>query len=83
MESARKISIQEEVLAFLMSAPTPAEIVDFHASETAQGRLRYLSDVNREGTITSAERAELEEASQINHFMTLLKAKAYQALQTT
>lgn len=82
MEQVHEISVQEEVIAFLMSSPTPARIIDFHVSEAAQERLRYLLEANREGTITSAERAELDEASQINHFMTLLKAKAYQVLQT-
>jgi hypothetical protein len=39
-------------------------------------------EVKREGAITPAERAELDEASQMNHGMTLLNAKAYQVLQT-
>jgi hypothetical protein len=70
------INIQDEVLDFLLTAPTPQQIIDFHASESAQLRLRYLLDTNREGTLTDAERAELEEASQMNHFVLLLKAKA-------
>lgn len=73
-------TIQDEVLEFLLSSPTPQQIIAFHASDTAQARLRYLLDNNRNGTLTDDERAELEEASQINHFVTLLKAKAHQAL---
>lgn len=73
-------TIQEEVLTFLLSSPTPEQIIAFHASDTAQARLRALLNANRNGTLTDDERAELEEASQINHFVTLLKAKAHQVL---
>jgi hypothetical protein len=65
---ASSASIQEEVLAFLLSSSTPQHIVDFHASETAQERLRYLLDANRQGTLSDEERAELDEASQMNSF---------------
>ena len=76
-------SIQDEVLTFLLSSPTPQEIIAFHASDAAQERLRYLLEANRQGTLTDAERAELDEASQLNHFVMLLKAKAHQTLQST
>ncbi len=74
-------SIQEEVLTFLLSSPTPQQIIDFHASETAQERLRYLLDANRQGILSPEERAELDEASQMNHFIMLLKAKAHKTIQ--
>jgi hypothetical protein len=73
-------SIQDEVLTFLLSSPTPQDILDFHASDAAQSRLQSLLEANRQGTLTSEEHAELEEASQINHFVTLLKAKAHKTL---
>ncbi len=82
-ESAVQTSIQEEVLAFLLAAPTPQQIMDFHASAGAQDRLRYLLDANRQGMLTETERAELEEASQMNHFVMRLKAKAHQVTQAT
>ena len=75
-------NIQDEVFGFLLSSPTPQQIIAFHASEAAQQRLRYLLDANRDGILSAAERAELEEASQINHFVTRLKAKAHQTLQS-
>ena len=71
-------SIQDEVLTFLLSSPTPQRIIAFHASDVAQARLRYLLDANRAGTLSDEERAELDEASQMNHFIILLKAKAHQ-----
>ena len=70
-------SIQEEVLHFLVSTSTPQEIIAFHASDAAQKRLRVLLEANRVGTLSDAEKAELEEASQVNNFIILLKAKAY------
>ena len=73
---APSTSIQEEVLTFLLSSPTPQQIIDFHASEAAQERLRYLLDANRQGILSDEERAELDEASHINHFIILLKARA-------
>jgi len=78
---APSASIQEEVLTFLLSSPTPQHIIDFHASDAAQARLRYLLDANREGALSPEERAELDEASQMNHFVMLLKAKAHKAIQ--
>lgn len=83
MNYAPPASIQEEVLTFLLSSPTPQHVIDFHASEAAQTRLRYLLDANREGTLSPEERAELDEASQMNHFVMLLKAKAHKAIQKT
>ena len=75
-------SIQDEVLAFLLSTPTPQNIIEFKASASAQERLRYLLEANRQGTLSDDERAELDEASQMNHFIMRLKAKAHQDAQT-
>lgn len=73
-------TIQKEVLSFLLSSPTPHGIMNFHASDAAQARLRHLLEANRRGTLSVEEKAELEEASQINHFVILLKAEARQLL---
>ena len=75
-------TILDEVLTFLLSQPTPEQVIAFHASESAQERLRYLLDMNRQGTLNDAERKELDEASQLNHFIILLKTKAHLKLQT-
>lgn len=82
MASVTSSSIQEEVLTFLLSSPTPQQIVAFRASDAAQERLGYLLEANRQGALTDAERAELDEASQMNHFIIRLKAKAHQAIQS-
>lgn len=80
MNYAPPASIQDEVLTFLLSSPTPQDVIDFQASQVAQDRLRYLLDANRDGTLSPEERAELDEASHMNHFVMLLKAKAHSAL---
>ena len=82
-EIAPPASVQDEVLNFLLTSPSPQQIINFHASDTAQERLRYLLEANRNGTLTEAEAAELDEASQMNHFVTMLKAKAHQKLNGT
>lgn len=74
---APAMSIRDEVMAFLLTSPTPQQIIEFRASEVAQERLRYLLDANRNGTLTADEEAELEDASNVNHFMMSLKAKAH------
>ncbi len=73
-------NVQDEVFGFLLSTPTLQQIIAFHASEAAQQRLRYLLDANRDAILSDAERAELDEALQINHFVTRLKAKAHHTL---
>jgi len=75
-------NIQEEVLTFLLSSPSVQHIVDFHVSSNAQERLRALLEANRAQTLNPEERAELEEASRMNHFIMLLKAKAHKTLQS-
>lgn len=77
---APPMNIEDEVLSFLLSAPTLAEIIAFKASDTAQQRLRYLLDANRTGTLTPEEAAELDVASNVNHFMMMLKIRARQKL---
>jgi len=80
MENTAQYTILDEVSTFLVSRPTLEQITEFTASEAAQLRLRYLLDANRAGTLTEAENAELDEAEQIDHFMTMLKAKARKTL---
>ncbi|MBD2075501.1 hypothetical protein H6F86_16680 [Phormidium sp. FACHB-592] len=65
-----------EVLDFLMTRPTPQDIVAFKVSPIAQERLRSLLDRNREGTLTNSEVAELDVYEQLEHLMILMKARA-------
>lgn len=75
-------NIQDDVMTFLLTAPTPEEIIAFHASDVAQERLRYLLDANRNGTLSDSERLELDDAMYTNRFVMRLKAKARKALKS-
>src|SRR5262245_49941637 len=66
-----------EVLDFLLTRPTPHDIIAFRVSDAAQARLRLLLDKNREEALSAPEEAELDIYEQLEHFMILLKAKAY------
>ena len=66
-----------EVLDFLLTRPTPHDILVFKVSDAAQARLRLLLDKNREETLSAQEEAELNIYEQLEHLMILLKAKAY------
>ncbi|MCL4267436.1 MAG: hypothetical protein KJ069_29935 [Anaerolineae bacterium] len=75
--------VYNEFLNFLMTAPSPQEIIKFKASPTAQLRLRELLDKNRETVLTDAEQSELDAYEQVDYVMTMLKAKAHNQLQQT
>ena len=81
MVASQRLTITDEVLDFLVSAPAPDQIVAFHASDQAQAQLRTLLDGNRNGTLTEQEKAELEEMGQVDRFFALIKARAMKALK--
>ena len=81
MAAVEVASITDEVLDFLVSAPTPEQIIAFHASDSAQDRLRTLLDINRSGTLTTEQKAELDEMNRVNHFFILVKARAMKILR--
>lgn len=65
-----------EVLDFLVTCPTPQDILAFKVSPKAQDRLRSLLDKNREGALIESEVAELDAYEQLEHLMILMKARA-------
>lgn len=70
------IPIYEEVYQFLISAPTPQEIIDFRVSEETQRRVSVLLSKNRDGILTPDERSELDQFEQVNHLMSMMKIYA-------
>ena len=75
-----RLSPHEEIYHFLVSQPTPEQIIAFRPSQGTQERIRYLLDANRNRTLTAEEEAELNEFSQVEHFMRMLKLHARQKL---
>lgn len=72
--------VYAEIYRFLVSAPTPAEIIAFHASEDTQARVRHLLDANRLGQLSPEEHGELDEFERANHFVSMLKIFAHKQL---
>jgi len=66
----------DEIYEFLTSSPTIEQIIAFKPTPQMQARVRYLLDVNRDGQLTDAERAELDEIERTGHLMRMLKAHA-------
>lgn len=64
------------ILAFLVSQPSPAEVMHFGPTAAMQERVGELLAKNRIGTLTIGESAELDEYIRINHLITMLKARA-------
>jgi hypothetical protein len=69
-------TIKEVVTDFLGSAPALEEIATYRLPTDLQDRAHQLLDRNRAGTLTPDERNEMNEFSQIDHLMTLVKTKA-------
>lgn len=76
MAVSRSPLLLDEITDFLALSPTPQEIIAFRPSDDLERRALDLLDKNREGRLTAEERAEMEEFMSMDHFMTLLKAKA-------
>ena len=80
MAFASQETLFDEILDFLASAPTQAQIVAFRPSEALQARASDLLQKNRDGQLTADEQLELDEFQRMNHFMTMLKARARQKI---
>jgi hypothetical protein len=69
-------TVSDIVTDFLGSAPTLEAIAAYRLPDEFQARAHELLDKNREGRLSEAEHAEMAEFRQIDHLMTLVKAKA-------
>lgn len=76
MTVAQPTMLLDEITDFLATSPTPQAIIAFRPSEILERRALDLLQRNRENRLTPEERAEMEEFMRMDHFMTLLKAKA-------
>ena len=76
MAIAPERTVSDVVTDFLSSVPTLEDIVAYRLPDDLQQRAHKLLDKNREGILSAEERAEMEEFRQIDHLMTMIKAKA-------
>lgn len=70
----------DDILDFLASTPSPAQIIEYTPPETLQQRLSELLAKNRANQLSEAEQVELDEFLRMNRFMSRLKIKARQKL---
>lgn len=71
-------SIASEVIDFLATGPDARKLIDFHPSESIVARMRELLIAERNGQLTAAGRAELDEMGSFDNFISLLKARAWE-----
>lgn len=64
------------ILEFLASNPEPKTLMEFEPTPEMQARVQELLEKDRDGRLTLAESAELDEYMRINHLVTMLKARA-------
>lgn len=76
-------SVYRDILTFLASNPTPAQMAAFEPNPEVRQRLQTLLDRNLSGHLTPAEEAELDELERIEHVVVMLKAGALAALTRT
>lgn len=68
-------TLYDELIDFLLSAPTPEQIIALRPSDAMQERLRYLLDASRSGHLNDAERTELDLYGQLEHLIRRLKLR--------
>ncbi|MHB8626676.1 MAG: hypothetical protein ACYDEO_10775 [Aggregatilineales bacterium] len=69
-------TIKDFVTDFLASAPSLEEIANYRLPDELQVRAHELLDKNRADNLSTNERTEMEEFRQLDHLLTLVKAKA-------
>lgn len=70
-----------EIIQFLLTNPSPQEVLKYHASERAQQRLQRLLTLNEAGLLGEAEQLELDELQRIEHTLIMLKAHLARQIQ--
>ena len=76
MALAPERTVSDVVTDFLSAAPSLDDIAAYRLPDDLQHRAHELLEKNRDGTLSIEERTEMEEFRQIDHLMTLVKAKA-------
>jgi len=69
-------SIVDIVTDFLGSAPTLEQIITYQLPDDLQQRAHALLEKRRLGELTADEGIEMENFREIDHLLTLIKAKA-------
>ena len=70
--------VYEEIIDFIAAGTTPESLINFQLSDIAQERLEDLVWRAKNEGLPKDEKDELEQFLAIEHFITLVKAKAHQ-----
>jgi hypothetical protein len=70
------MKILEDAAHALSKAIEPKRLKTLHASRSTSIRVESLVQKLKDGEITKAEKAELEQYQMLNHIMSLVKARA-------
>jgi len=66
---------------FLVTNPSPQEIVDFKASKAQTDRLEYLINKSKIEELSTEEEMEVQATFQANHYVAMFKIRAYGELK--
>lgn len=70
-----------ELIDFLAAGITPQSLIGFRPSDAVQARIADLVAREHEGSLSAAEKQELNDFLQLEHLMILAKAQARRNLQ--
>jgi hypothetical protein len=68
----------EEIIDFIAAGTTPEAVVAFRPSNDVQRRVEELVERSKDGSISAEDQSELEDYLQLEHIMTMAKARARQ-----
>lgn len=80
MVAARLAPVYDDLLEYLVKKASPKEILAFQPSEVAKARAIELIEKSSIGDLSADERAELAQMRQIDSFVSVLKARALEAI---
>lgn len=75
--------VYDDLLDYLIEKASPQEILAFKASAMAEQRAEELLEKNSAGTLTLDETAELQQMLQVDRLMSVLKARALEAISNS
>ncbi len=70
----------EEIVDFIAAGPSTGDVAGFRASPELKARVADLLELEKSGTATKAEKAELDHYLELEHLMRLAKARARERL---
>lgn len=75
MSQASVLRAYDEIASFFARGPSPQEIAAFRLSDETAERIRELLERNADGTLTQDESTELEQVSQLNRMLLLIRSR--------